>query len=269
MEQQLDYSIVATVPAGELEEIPKGYIPVRYNAVKHGILSTLVVLPHEDEGQFVDLLEALAVEHLPSGPTEMHLVEELAGIMWRKRRVLLAEGAAINRGLRSVATDSYSNPAKSAVPFVHGMPDKPTDMQDLMDATPEQIAESQKETRHDSECSQKASAILRKGGASAYNKALKALLPDSRDWWEQYVEEGEYQPDSEGLAGFIDEHLYPLCISMEKESMHHNAIKAQTLGEGLKAERLEKLSRYETHLDRKFERTLAMLIKLKELRCKE
>jgi hypothetical protein len=30
--------------------------------------------------------------------------------------------------------------------------------------------------------------------------------------------------------------------------------------------RLEKLNRYETHLDRKFERTLAMLVKLKELR---
>jgi hypothetical protein len=29
---------------------------------------------------------------------------------------------------------------------------------------------------------------------------------------------------------------------------------------------LEKLSRYETHLDRKFERSLGMLIKLKELR---
>ncbi|MEF8724022.1 MAG: hypothetical protein V5B30_16010 [Candidatus Accumulibacter delftensis] len=29
---------------------------------------------------------------------------------------------------------------------------------------------------------------------------------------------------------------------------------------------LEKLNRYETHLDRKFERTLAMLLKLKSLR---
>lgn len=35
---------------------------------------------------------------------------------------------------------------------------------------------------------------------------------------------------------------------------------------GLQAYKLEKLSRYETHLDRKFERSLAMLIKLKELR---
>ena len=31
-------------------------------------------------------------------------------------------------------------------------------------------------------------------------------------------------------------------------------------------ERLEKLARYETHLDRKFERTLGMLIKLQQLR---
>ena len=178
----------------------------------------------------------------------------------------LAEGAAINRGLRGVATDSYAHIAKSAVPFINGLPENPTDMQDLMTATPEQISQSQKETRHDREHTEKASAILRKGGPSAYGKALKALLPESRDWWDEYVEEGEYQPDSEGLAGFINEHLLPICVSIEKETLHHHAIKAQTLGEGLKAERLEKLSRYETHLDRKFERTLAMLIKLKELR---
>ncbi len=265
--EQLDNSIVALFPAAELEETPKGnYAPVRYNAVKHGVLSTLVVLPHEDEGIFSDLLAALVEEHLPAGPTEMHLVEELAGIMWRKRRVLMAEGAAINRGLRSVTTDSYSNPAQAAVPFGHGMPDKPLDMQDLMMVTPEQVAQSLKEARNDREHSEKASAILRKGGPAAYGKALKALLPENRDWWEEYVEEEEYQPDCEGLAKFINEQLWPSSVRMEKEALHHHAIKAQTLGEGLKADRLEKLSRYETHLDRKFERTLAMLLKLKELR---
>ncbi len=34
------------------------------------------------------------------GATEVHLVEELAGIIWREQRVFLAERAAINRGLR-------------------------------------------------------------------------------------------------------------------------------------------------------------------------
>jgi hypothetical protein len=132
--------------------------------------------------------------------------------------------------------------------------------------TPEQVAASQREARHDLEATWKAAAILRRGGANAYDKALRALLPDSRDWWQEYVAEEEYPASAEGLAEFIREHLEPFCLSLEKEARHHEAIKAQTLGEGLQMHRLEKLTRYETHLDRKFERTLAMLIKLKELR---
>jgi hypothetical protein len=42
---------------------------------------------------------ALAAEHAPQGPTEEHLVEVLAGILWRKRRLRLAEAAAHRRGL--------------------------------------------------------------------------------------------------------------------------------------------------------------------------
>lgn len=53
---------------------------------------------------------------------------------------------------------------------------------------------------------------------------------------------------------------------MVQQARHATAIKAQALGEGLQAHRLEKLNRYETHLDRRFERTLAMLLKLKDLR---
>ena len=83
-----------------------------------------------------------------------------------------------------------------------------------------------------------------------------------------YVEEDEYTADAEGLSSFINEHLLPLCHRQEKESRHHDAIVNQTIGEGLQAYKLEKLSRYEIHLDRKFERTLAMLIKLKDLRSR-
>ena len=70
----------------------------------------------------------------------------------------------------------------------------------------------------------------------------------------------------EGLAEFVCEHLEPFCIGAVQEARFTPAIKAQTLGEGLRAAHLERLSRYETHLDRKFERTLAMLLKLKDLR---
>jgi len=79
------------------------YEPVRFNAMKHGILSSLAVLAHEDHAEFADLLAALIEEHRPAGMTERHLIEELATIIWRKRRVLLAEGAKINEGLKSAA----------------------------------------------------------------------------------------------------------------------------------------------------------------------
>ena len=53
----------------------------RFNAVKHAILSRYTVLPWKDETEYGELLDALVSEHEPQGPTEEHLVEELAGIL--------------------------------------------------------------------------------------------------------------------------------------------------------------------------------------------
>mgnify|MGYP001577959967 CR=1 FL=1 len=241
------------------------YEPVRFNAMKHGILSRLAVLAHEDHAEFADLLAALLDEHRPAGMTERHLIEELATIIWRKRRVLLAEGAKINEGLKSAANSSKSV-MSSAAPFQRGMAEENTDVRDLLDLTPEDITESQKSTALDLAATKRAAAILRKGGQNAYTKARQALIRDSRDYWDAHLEEESYPPTAEGLAEFIRESLEPICLRMEREARFTPAIKAQTLGEGLRAHLLEKLNRYETHLDRKFERTLAMLLKLKDLR---
>ena len=241
------------------------YEPVRFNAMKHGILSRLVVLAHEDHTEFDDLLAALIDEHRPAGMTERHLVEELASIIWRKRRVLLAEGAKINDGLKG-AVNSATSVIKSAAPFQRGIGGDNADLREFMDGTPEEIAERQRDAALDLAATQKAAAILRKGGPNAYAKARRALIQDSRDWWDEHVEEESYPATAEGLAEFIRDSLEPICYRMVKEAEYTPAIKAQTLGEGLQAHRLEKLNRYETHLDRKFERTLAMLLKLKDLR---
>jgi hypothetical protein len=241
------------------------YEPVRFNAMKHGILSRLVVLAHEDHAEFDDLLAALIDEHRPAGMTERHLIEELATIIWRKRRVLLAEGAKINEGLKSAASSSKSV-MSSAAPFQRGMSSETTDVRDLLDLTPADVAENQNDAALDLAATRKAAAILRKGGPNAYAKARRALLQESRDWWDEHVEEDEQPATAEGLAEYIRETLEPIAFQMEREARFTPAIKAQTLGEGLRAHLLEKLNRYETHLDRKFERTLAMLLKVKQLR---
>ena len=77
----------------------------RFNALKHGVLSRYTVLPWEDADEFRVLASSLADEHRPQGPTEEHLVEELAGILWRKRRLRLAEAAAHQHGLGACAAE--------------------------------------------------------------------------------------------------------------------------------------------------------------------
>lgn len=260
-------SAVIPFPANEhiAPEAHGRYDAVRFNAMRHGILSRHIVLSHENAEEYHALLAALVEEHRPAGATEAHLVEELAGIMWRKRRVLQAEGASINQGLKGVARNA-KGVIPAAAPFEFGLTGEGTDLRDLLNMTPDYVSQRQRESRHDLEATRKAAGILRRGGANAYSKALRALQPDSRDWWQENVDDEEFAATADGLTEFIQKQLEPLCVAIEKEVRHHEAIKAQTLGEGLQAHRLEKLTRYETHLDRKFERTLSMLVKLKDLR---
>ena len=75
----------------------------RFNALRHGVLSRYTVLPWEDVGEYHALVAALVSEHAPQGPTEEHLVEELAGILWRKRRRAWQRLPLIGAGLRLTA----------------------------------------------------------------------------------------------------------------------------------------------------------------------
>ena len=245
---------------------PSNYDSVRLNAMKHGILSRLVVLAHEDHAEFADLLTALLDEHRPAGMTERHLIEELATIIWRKRRVLLAEGASINHGLKSAVKNAESV-IPAAAPFQGGLTGKGTDLREVVTATPTENTESLQYADFDLKATERARAILFKGGVNAYEKARRALHRDSRDSWDERVEDESYTADAEGLETWIREWLMPYCSQREVEARYQPAIKAQTFGEGLQANRLVALNRYEVHLDRKFERTLAMLLKMKQLRA--
>ena len=61
------------------------YAGTRFNAAKHAVLSRYTVLPWEDVGEYEGLFSALVEEHMPEGPTETHLVEELAGSLVLRR----------------------------------------------------------------------------------------------------------------------------------------------------------------------------------------
>ncbi len=60
--------------------------------------------------------------------------------------------------------------------------------------------------------------------------------------------------------------MLPWFGNRQKELANRPLIREQAFGEALNPDKLERLGRYEVHLDRKLERMLTMLLRLKELR---
>lgn len=63
----------------------------RLNALKHGLLSSVILLPEENETDLVDLGRKLRSELKPVGEVELALVDRIASNLWRLRRALKAE----------------------------------------------------------------------------------------------------------------------------------------------------------------------------------
>lgn len=77
---------------------PRGKDRSKHNALKHGIFSKMVVLKGEPQSDFNSLLSGLRDDLRPEGMLEKILVEKLASLIWRQRRLLMAEGAEIRKG---------------------------------------------------------------------------------------------------------------------------------------------------------------------------
>jgi hypothetical protein len=77
----------------------------RQNSLKHGIFSTkVVVLKRESEAEFEDLLDGLRTYFQPEGTLEEILVEKLAALFWRERRLIIADAEAdIGNGMDFLA----------------------------------------------------------------------------------------------------------------------------------------------------------------------
>jgi hypothetical protein len=245
----------------------------RFNALRHGVLSRYTVLPWEDADEYGALVAALALEHAPEGPTEEHLVEELAGILWRKRRLRLAEAAAHRRGLEATLSP-YRETVKSALIHLDSA-DHSEWVVNAIRATATDTEEDIAEMAADEAMTRRAIDLLGTTRNDAYEAALAALREDTQAWWadelacdpdELEEDEAPATPDAEGLRRFIEGEVLPWFEMRRKELANRALIREQAFGEALDPGKLERLGRYEVHLDRKLERMLAMLLRLKDLR---
>jgi hypothetical protein len=249
------------------------YGATRLNALKHGVLSRHTILPWEDAAEYQALLTALVVEHVPEGPTEEHLVEELCGVIWRKRRVRIAEASVFRRKLRHRATDYNGSEhiVGAALLPLTGESEARANIPCAIAATATETARDLRDVRRDQSMAQAALNILEAGGHDSYGRALAALRADTREYWQDCLSDppGDgltYTATPVALMAWIRHHWKEWFEDPLLELKHRDAIRDQALGIAYATDDLEVPARYEVHLDRKLERTLGMLFRLRELR---
>ena len=282
----------------ELAQVLRDEVPstelTRFNALRHGVLSRYTVLPWENADEYHAIVAALVAEHAPQGPTEEHLVEEIAGIMWRKRRLRLAEAAAHRRGLEETL-ESYRETVKVALVHLgatvadtqedmadEDMADMDERVVDAIRATAADTQEDMADMAADEAMTRRALELLGskrndayEAGLAAYEAGLAALREDIQSLWADRLardpdklgeDEQPATADVEGLRRFLEGEVLPWFDNRRKELVNRPLIREQAFGEALDPDKLERLGRYEIHLDRKLERMLAMLLRLKDLR---
>lgn len=76
------------------------------NALKHGAYSREIMLPGERRKEYEALLAEVRQEWEPSGPTETSLVDRLASLQWRQRRLDIYEQAQISKRIEAVKANN-------------------------------------------------------------------------------------------------------------------------------------------------------------------
>ena len=131
------------------------------------------------------------------------------------------------------------------------------------------------EMETDEAMTRRALVLLGSKRNDAYEAALAALRDDTQAWWAETLagdpdklgeREEPATADVDGLRRFLEGVVLPWFENRKKELANRPLIREQAFGEALDPKKLEGLGRYEVHLDRKLERMLSMLLRLKYLR---
>lgn len=86
----------------------------RRNALKHGIFSSVVLLRDEPEAELNSILDGLRKDYRPEGELEVSLVDKLASLMWRQRRLLAAENGEIRKNREFLEWDRRQELSRQA-----------------------------------------------------------------------------------------------------------------------------------------------------------
>lgn len=255
------------------------YSLARYNSCKFGLRSEATLLPWENREEYEALHQALLAHHNPVGPTEEHLVSEVASIIWRKQRVLLAEGALYRKELAEDVDGSTHGLVKAALigkaPSYLQTGDVSLAVTVGPDEERQSLAAAQQALERVRRLRNKVAkepdyatafgmlpAELKEGYEGRIGSEMEGHIPEGGDPDMVY----DYGTEAADIVFYLDSEVIPALEAQTVQHRYVEDIANQLKGQAFNPEKLELIGRYETHLDRKLERMLAMLIKMQELR---
>jgi hypothetical protein len=253
------------------------------NSITHGIFSN-VVLKSESQADFDALLKALYDDRRPKGALEEVLVNRLAGLFWRLRRVGAAEVAEIRAGAEFLQWDENERNRQDTSRLSQlscnggltcwvGNPEALQGCLDFLEDLKESMAEDGFDPEYDK-------AILTKlyGSYEEGHDNWKTTLFDSYLAWqgtslcsdEERQQKGYASPQkcTENVLEEVEEEIQRL----ERYRKEHATISACKFElESLRRRvpdgpQLDRLLRYEAALSREIERTLNQLERLQRAR---
>tara|TARA_R110002049_G_scaffold239021_2_gene412065 strand:- start:1764 stop:2546 length:783 start_codon:yes stop_codon:yes gene_type:complete len=244
--------------------------PLKRNALPHALDG---LLPWESPEAFLALQEAFIEDHGPKGATECLLVERLVWLAWRRRRMVLAERSLhLSTLQRELSHSDGKDIAKRAL-LTRGNKRPTGDVKDAIATDSDDDAEQVTWNTSENEDIAKAVSILEAGATKAsIAAALQCLREDSIDWWElNLLDQDPENTDTpkaraERLLAFLTGELQKAMDEQVARVEERPELRLQAWGQSLDPLRSLKLMALDGELDRQFERTLGMLLKLQAMR---
>lgn len=267
----------------------------KLNSLKHGIFSSVVVLEDESKADFDSLLSGLRDDFQPVGALEKLLVEKLAMLVWRQRRLLAAEGAEIlsarvflewDRSCKQKAEgEKQANMKAEGDSFYGDSSDykealvRHIENPEILNACLELLGTLREKVAHEGLSEDSQETILKRLYGPPFEAHLRETLLQVYSQWSHTAKADDDEREENGYAT-PEECKKQVLLAIDSEikrltqfKVNSSEIEAKRIElEGLRqcvpdSPGLERLIRYETSLERQFDRTLTQLERIQRMRA--
>ncbi len=267
---------------------PQGKENSKYNALKHGIFSKVVLLKDEPRAEYRALLKGLREHFQPVGTPEEVLVEKLAMFLWRHRRLVATERAEIQKSTQFIEWDRQNRQQEEAEeiassPLSEMLEDnsgwiRKIQNPDVLERCLELLAELRQGIEIHGFEPERDTSILGKIYGRGGGIHLRETLYDAYETWhgtsnaseEERQREGYASPEQckENILREIDNEIrYLKRYQRAQTSIDAERAELESLRRLVpESPALDRILRYEASLERAFDRTLNRLERLQRMR---